>query len=129
MKVFVSSTCYDLIDLRAELLEDLRDLGVEPYLSDLKESDFETPGDHVGNSIETCLVNLRACDVVVFVLSQRYGPFLKRGYGDLSATHVEYREARNHKKRILFYIRDRADRRLVGVEDEQAARGLRPDLG
>jgi hypothetical protein len=32
---------------------------------------------------------------------------LKRGYGDLSATHVEYKEARKEKKRILFYIRDR----------------------
>jgi hypothetical protein len=107
MKVFVSSTCYDLLDLRAELHEDLRDLGVETLFSDLKESDFETKGDPIINSIETCLENLRGSDVVVVILSQRYGPMLKRGYGDVSATHLEYREAKKNGKRVLFYIRDR----------------------
>jgi hypothetical protein len=43
MKVFVSSTCYDLVDLRAELHDDLRDLGVEALFSELKESGFQLP--------------------------------------------------------------------------------------
>src|SRR5262245_46819488 len=107
MRVFVSSTCYDLIDLRAELHEDLQDLGIDSLFSDIKESDFHTPGDAIGNSIETCLANLRSSDVVVVVLSQRYGPSLGERYNNVSATHLEYREAQKHKKRILFYVRDR----------------------
>lgn len=52
MKVFVSSTCYDLIDLRADLYEDFRDLGIDAVFSDIKESDFETTGDSAVGSIE-----------------------------------------------------------------------------
>jgi hypothetical protein len=109
MKVFVSSTCYDLVDLRAELHEDLRDLGAEALFSDLKESDFVVPADPDINSIEACLVNLRQSDVVIVILSQRYGPKLGAAFGDLSATHCEYNEARNLKKPVHFYVRDRLD--------------------
>jgi hypothetical protein len=107
MKVFVSSTCCDLIDLRAELHDDLRDLGVEARFSDIKESDFELPNNAVTNSIETCLINLRACNVVVVVLSQRYGPPLPELFDRLSAAHLEYREARKHELPCHVYIRDR----------------------
>src|SRR5438445_8365067 len=107
MKVFVSSTCYDLIDLRAELRGDLRDLGAEAYFSDCKESDFVSSGEPSQNSIETCLENLRRCDVVVFILSQRYGPPLPGEYAPKSATHIEYAAAKASGKRIHFYVRDR----------------------
>jgi hypothetical protein len=69
MKVFVCSTCYDVVNLRAELHEDLRDLGVEALFSDLKESDFVVPADPDINSIEACLVNLRQPDVMIVILS------------------------------------------------------------
>jgi hypothetical protein len=44
MKVFISSTCYDLLDLRHELHADLRDLGIDAVLSDIEESAFKTSG-------------------------------------------------------------------------------------
>lgn len=110
MKVFVSSTCYDLLDLRAELHRDLRDLGVKACFSDLKESDFETCGQSGQNSIETCLANVCDSDIVILILSQRYGPSLGENYKNLSATHVEYKTAVEAGKTIHFYIRDR----LVG---------------
>jgi hypothetical protein len=34
MRVFVCSTCFDLIDLRAELEHFFREAGMEPVLSD-----------------------------------------------------------------------------------------------
>jgi hypothetical protein len=40
MKVFVSSTCHDLLDMRAELYEELRALGLQCLFSDFKESEF-----------------------------------------------------------------------------------------
>jgi hypothetical protein len=109
MKVFISSTCYDLLDLRAELHEGLRDLGVEALFSDLKESDFVVSSAPDVNSIETCLANLRESDVVVVVLSQRYGPKLGGPFGEISATHCEYNEARRLNKPLYFYVRDRLD--------------------
>jgi hypothetical protein len=109
MKVFVSSTCHDLVDLRAELYEDLRELGVESLFSDLKESDFVVSTEPGVNSIEACLVNLRQSDVVIVILSQRYGPKLGDAFGNFSATHCEYIEARRAEKPIHFYVRDRLD--------------------
>jgi hypothetical protein len=108
MKVFVSSTCYDLVDLRAEVEAHLRDLGLVPLLSDRPSSEFEVLPDR--NSIETCLANIRASDAFVCILSQRYGPLLdKVGYGKVSATHLEWREARKESKPIHMYVRDRTD--------------------
>lgn len=108
MSVFVSSTCYDLLDLRAELELFFRDSGVSARFSDRTTSDFEVEPDK--NSIETCLSNVRACEEFLIVLSQRYGPSLARaGYQDVSATHLEYLEAVKHQKPVRMYVRDRLD--------------------
>lgn len=108
MNVFVSSTVFDLIDVRAELRDLLVALGAEPVMSDESLSAFEVSPD--ANSIETCLSNVRQCDDFILILDRRYGPSLKNsGFPDVSATHLEYIEARKHKKRIHFFVRDRLD--------------------
>lgn len=108
MRVFVSSTVYDLLDVRAELEQLLRDLGASPVLSDEKLSAFNLSFD--ANSIETCLLNIESCDAVIFILDKRYGPLLgKYGFENVSATHLEYRHARKHAKPIYFYVRDRLE--------------------
>src|SRR4051812_27093186 len=90
--IFISSTCYDLIDVRAELERELRDIGLNPLLSDRMTSDFELQPDK--NSIETCLVNVAKSAAVIIILNQRYGGLLSPfGYGDISATHMEYNKA------------------------------------
>ncbi len=105
-KVFVSSTCYDLIDLRADVAEALRDMGLQPVLSDDYDSGFTVQTDK--DSIETCLIHVRDADTVIIILSQRYGPSLKdSGFTDVSATQLEYNEAKAHKKGILFCVRDK----------------------
>jgi hypothetical protein len=105
-RIFISSTCFDLIDLRAELKKYLEAVGLTPIMSDQLDSKFETFQSQ--NSIQTCLINLHSCDTVVIILSQRYGSnLLKWGFGDYSATHLEYLEAKKTKKRILFFVRDR----------------------
>jgi hypothetical protein len=92
MKVFISSTVFDLIDVRAELEALIRDMGLSPVMSDSSTSDFSVKPD--ANSIETCLVNVRASDIMLVILSNRYGPSLeKAGFPALSATHLEYKEA------------------------------------
>lgn len=107
-RVFISSTCFDLIDLRAELKEFIESVGFVPVMSDQLDCEFETFPDQ--NSIETCLINLRSCDTIIFVLSNRYGGNLvKAGFGDYSATHLEYLEAKKMNKRVLFFVRDRLE--------------------
>ena len=108
MRVFISSTCYDLVDLRAELESFFREAGVDAILSDSLSSEFQTKPD--SNSIETCLANVRSCDEFLIILSGRYGPSLgKAGFEDVSATHLEYHEALKYKKPIRMFVRDRLE--------------------
>ena len=108
MRVFLSSTCYDLIDVRAEILNELNSLGVEVVASDNILSGFSVLPDK--NSIETCLANLRNSDEMVIVLDQRYGASLEQaGYDDLSATHLEFKTALAKKIPIRLFIRDRTE--------------------
>lgn len=115
-RVFVSSTCHDLVDLRAELKVCLEDEGYIVSMSDVPET-FAVDG--LADSIETCLVNLRASDFVIVVLSQRYGSPLEPLGTTKSATHVEYDEARLQNKPIYFYVRDR----LMSIYDQWSASG------
>lgn len=104
-RVFVCSTCYDLIDVRAEVEQLLRDGGYLPVLSDSTLSDFQI--DPNADSIETCLSNVRRSDVFIMILSLRYGPsLLKAGFKDVSACHLEYREARKLGVPRYIYVRD-----------------------
>lgn len=106
MQIFVSSTCFDLVDLRAELNVFFREAGTSALLSDNADSEFVVHTDM--NSIETCLANVRSCDHFVIILSNRYGPSLaKAGFPDVSATHLEYLEARKSGKPVHMYVRDR----------------------
>lgn len=108
MRVFISSTVYDLIDIRAELAEQLRAIGITPVLSDDKLSDFRV--QHDVNSIETCLVNVESCNEFLLILDQRYGPTLEKcGYDNLSATHLEYQRAMEKKIPVRVYVRDRLE--------------------
>lgn len=108
MRLFVSSTVYDLLDVRAVIAEVLPILGISPVMSDDKLSDFRV--EQSQSSIETCLVNVRECDEAMFVLDQRYGPRLgKYGFDDISATHLEYRAAVTSGLPLHFFVRDRLE--------------------
>ncbi|QDU15832.1 hypothetical protein CA11_36600 [Gimesia maris] len=124
MRVFVSSTVYDLIDVRAELEQLLRELGISPVMSDEKLSEFNFVFD--ANSIETCLLNIESCDAVIVVLDQRYGPLLGNyGFDDVSATHLEYRHAKKHAKPIYFYVRDRLEADHNVTQKNKAIEGVK----
>lgn len=106
LRVFISSTVYDLIDVRAELSAHLAAMGVTPVLSDDKLSDFRVQQEM--NSIATCLVNVESCDEFILILDRRYGPKLgKAGFDDVSATHLEYRHAIASGRPIHVFVRDR----------------------
>ena len=108
MRIFVSSTVFDLLDVRAEIAELLRELGIAPVMSDDKLSDFDVKQDV--NSIETCLLNVESSDEVILILDQRYGPRLGNcGFDDISATHLEYRRAVQKRRPIHVFVRDRLD--------------------
>lgn len=108
MRTFISSTVYDLLDIRAELSAMLRQLGIEPIMSDDQLSDFHV--NQSKNSIETCLINVDSSDEVIVILDKRYGHRLgKYGFDDISPTHLEYRRAVAQHKPVHVYVRDRLE--------------------
>ncbi|MBI3552844.1 MAG: DUF4062 domain-containing protein [Elusimicrobia bacterium] len=107
--IFVSSTEYNLVDLRAELARFLRELGYSPKLSSEDGFPDLTPGLAPW---ESCLPVLAASFVVIIVIDGRYGKPLKWpnfkeiGQRHISPTHAEYIYAHKLGKRILVFVRE-----------------------
>jgi len=108
LSVFISSTCYDLVDLRSALAAALETAGCTVRLSEDPERFAVDP---TGDSIASCLRNLESSDIVVCIIDRRYGGIINNAtYANLSATHAEIRHANSEavKKPVLYYMRDRA---------------------
>lgn len=69
LKVFISSTCYDLHSIRGQLRNVMIGFGHEPIMSDQSEVIFD-PQAHTHTS---CLREVKNCDVVVLVVGSRFG--------------------------------------------------------
>lgn len=107
VSVFISSTCYELTDLRSELSRFLEHHNFIVRTSDDYESKFEVDGRL--DSISTCLLNVEACDVVVCVIDRRYGPPTGLSpYESVSATHAEIRHSEKNEKPIFTFVRDQS---------------------
>jgi hypothetical protein len=107
LPVFVSSTCYELRDLRAAIKAWLVQLGLEPLMSD--EGGFP----HVDGMppYASCLRALEECPLVIVVIDRRYGqrfddwgPYPQ--FRGCSPTHAELRHALDIGKRVLIYVHD-----------------------
>jgi nucleoside 2-deoxyribosyltransferase len=105
--VFISSTCYDLTDVRAELRRHLEDNAFIVRLSDDYDSAFKI--EPTEDSIRSCLNNVDHADAVICIIDRRYGPPLPSGeFKDKSATHAEVLYAESLRKPVFIFIRDKA---------------------
>lgn len=106
--VFISSTCYDLADLRAELAQFLKDRGLVVRVSEDPESAFFV--EPHGDSIVSCLKNVEASRAVIAIIDRRYGPTLPIGTNGagLSASQAEIQHAQDIQKPVFFFIREAA---------------------
>jgi hypothetical protein len=94
--VFVSSTCYDLAQIRLDLHSFFESLGMVPILSEF--SSF--PVDPNLDAIENCLAGVKEkADIFVLVVGGRYGSETESGK---SVTNLEYLEAKT--KGIPRYV-------------------------
>lgn len=93
---FVSSTCFDLGQVRADLKHFLESVGLDPILSDFNSFPINPSYDTVKNCRET--VKNRA-DIFILIVGGRYGSITDNGK---SVTNLEYIEAK--AKNIPIYI-------------------------
>lgn len=69
LRVFVSSTCYDLDVLRSELRPFITGMGYEPVMSEYSDVLYD-PRAHTHDS---CIKEVPACDMVVLIIGSRFG--------------------------------------------------------
>jgi hypothetical protein len=94
--LFVSSTCYDLRQVRADLEQFIRTLGLNPILSET----LDFPVAPESGTIENCLrVVDEQADLFLLIIGNRYGSIDRSGK---SVTNLEYIRAR--AKGIPIYV-------------------------
>lgn len=69
LRVFISSTCYDLDILRGELRPFISGMGYEPIMSDYSDVLYD-PRSHTHDS---CVKEVPGCDMVVLIIGSRFG--------------------------------------------------------
>lgn len=69
LKIFVSSTCYDLSIIRSQLKSFIENMGYEAVLSEYNDIFFD-PQDHTH---ESCVKEVSNADVVILIIGSRFG--------------------------------------------------------
>lgn len=113
MKVFISSLISGFEPFRDAARSAVRSLGHEPVMAE----DF---GAMAASPQVACLQGLRAADLMVLILGERYGAVPPES--TVSPTHEEYLEARDRKPILLFVQEDvsREPRQAELLKDAQA---------
>ena len=94
--LFVSSTCYDLAQVRADLRDFAHSMGLNPTLSEFSSFPVNPSIDAVSN----CLDNVRNnADLFLLIVGGKYGSLTDTG---LSVTNLEFLEA--NAKGIPTYV-------------------------
>jgi len=69
LRVFISSTCYDLSVVRGQLRNFIESIGYEPVMSDYNDVVYD-PRAHTHTS---CIDEVASCDVVIVIIGSRFG--------------------------------------------------------
>jgi len=98
VNIFVSSTCYDLSQIRADMSDFISGLGHQPFLSEF--DDF--PINPNNQTIENCIDNVKnEADIFILIIGNRYGSILETGQ---SITNLEFLAAKNKNIPIYTFI-------------------------
>lgn len=69
LRIFVSSTCYDLSIIRSQLKSFIENMGYDAVLSEFNDI-FYDPKDHTH---ESCVKEIANADLVILIIGSRYG--------------------------------------------------------
>ena len=105
--VFVSSTCYDLKQIRQDIRDFIEDdLGYEAILSEYDSFPIDPDKDTINNCLR--VVEQRA-DIMVLIVGGRYGYITD--HGNKSITNLEYLRAKSKGIPIFVFV----DRKVIDI--------------
>jgi hypothetical protein len=99
-RVFISSTCYDLGEVRDSLVDFLQGLHFEPILSD-KGDIFYHPDLHTH---ESCITEVENSQLFLLIIGGRFGGDYKID-ATKSVTNAEYLAARNLNRPVFTFVK------------------------
>ena len=99
-KVFISSTCFDLSEIREQLSKFVASFGFDPILSDHGDV-FYHPDLHTH---EACVHEVSNCQLFILIIGGRYGGSYTIDKTK-SITNAEYEAAFNHGIPVFTYIK------------------------
>lgn len=99
-KVFISSTCYDLLQIRDNLFEFIKSIYFEPVLSE-KGDIFFHPDLHTH---ESCINEVENCQLFVLIIGGRFGGNYKSDI-EKSITNAEYEAAKLKNIPVFTFIK------------------------
>lgn len=99
-KVFISSTCFDLNEIREQLNRFIYSYGFEPILSEYGDV-FYHPDLHTH---EACVHEVANCQLFILIIGGRFGGEYTRDKSK-SITNAEYDAARENKIPVFSYVR------------------------
>lgn len=86
IKVFVSSTCFDLENTRSRLHDFIESMGYEPICSDYNEVMYN-PKEHTH---ESCVKKVDECDFFIYIIGGRFGGKAQPQVNSLLKNRNEY---------------------------------------
>lgn len=98
LRVFVSSTYYDLLHVRNDLFDFIKSMGYDPVMHDKGG----VPYTQDTTMEQACYDELSMCDIVICVIGNRYGT--DSSVGNFSITLEELQQAIKAKKKVYTYI-------------------------
>lgn len=98
--IFVSSTCYDLSQIRSNMKDFIDEMGYEPMLSDFDSF----PIDPNQSTVDNCIKNVETrADILVLIVGGRYGSIIDN---DKSITNMEYLTAKKEGIPIYVFVKE-----------------------
>ncbi|MEO7314710.1 MAG: DUF4062 domain-containing protein [Ginsengibacter sp.] len=98
LNIFVSSTCYDLSQLRTNIKTFIEESGHTPILSEFNS--FPVSPDL--NAVENCIKNVKEnADILILIVGNRYGSIIESGK---SITNTEFLTAKQKGIPVFCFI-------------------------
>lgn len=97
-RIFISSTFYDLHQIRSEIDLFIENLGYEP----VRNEEGDIPYGKEEALEEYCYKEIRTVDILISVIGGRFGSESKRGHASVS--QIELRTALKENKQVYIFI-------------------------